>query len=251
MSIAPTTVLVDKETFDVSLIDFVDEFWDSDYYETILEEKMFEKDVTISSWETISCKDSRNPKYQRNTMSKHPLPVLAFALPMHTNTTKHQTVEYKHENNSFVVIETSSITGVPFLDMDVVLKWTVVEHTAGRCQLYVTVEFVYKSLTLVQGLAEAISLRELNNLFEIWISCAKSLIQERKEQNSSFFGVSQKSNKSNKTSSEKQLLGITEAIKSGKSTDSYGVEDANSKDMNLTNTNLEKNCSTYEYWWGS
>ena len=246
-------VLVDKVEFDTSLLDFIEQFWDSDYYEkTILTEKLLEEDVTVSPWESVISDNPLNPKYERNTTSKHPLPIsAALNIPMHTETSKHQSVEYNCELGSFEVIEISTITGVPFVEIDVILKWTVVEHSVGRCQLVVTVHFIFKSLTLLQGLIESISLRELTNLFDIWIETAKSIIEENKSPSpTSVASVS-----SSKEIPTKQLTNITDIVKTAKPMIMI-IADSADENRSESTKDLEKSCnsdvqSVYDFWWGS
>jgi hypothetical protein len=183
-TIAFGSLVIEKEEFNVSLKHFIELLWDSTFYTDLLIEKISEKDVVISDWEIKGEESSSSSQYHRTTSSQHLLPVLAIIawlnLPLYVTSSKTQTAKYDSKFGVFIVTETSSITGIPFLEVDVVLEWRIFEKIDGKCEVSVGVHFIYSTATMIQGLLESISIDEIKKLLLIWIDSARAIIEEKR-----------------------------------------------------------------------
>jgi hypothetical protein len=181
-TIASGLLVMEKEEFNVSLKDFIELLWDNSFYEDLLIDALLEKDVIISDWENIGEENSSYPEYRRTTSSQHPLPVLSIIawlnLPLYVTSSKTQTAKYDPKFGVFIITETSSIAGIPYLEVDVVLEWRVYEKIDGKCEVNVGVRFIYNTSTMIQGLLESISIDEIKKLLHIWTDSAKTLIEK-------------------------------------------------------------------------
>lgn len=184
LTIASGLLVMEKEEFIVSLKDFIELLWDSSFYEDLLIDALLEKDVIISNWENIGEENSSYPEYRRTTSSQHPLPVLSIIawlnLPLYVTSSKTQTAKYDPKFGVFIITETSSIAGIPYLEVDVVLEWRVYEKIDGKCEVNVSVRFIYNTSTMIQGLLESISIDEIKMLLHIWTDSARTLIEKNK-----------------------------------------------------------------------
>lgn len=182
-TIASGLLLMEKEEFDLSLENFIELLWDNSFYEDLLVDKLFEKDVIISAWKNEDEENLCTPIYKRTTSSQHPLPVLSIIawlnLPLYITSSKIQSAKFDSKFGIFIVTETSSIQGIPLLEIDVELEWRIFEKIDRKCEVNVGVQFIYKSFTMIKGLIESITIDELNNFLRIWIESARALIEKK------------------------------------------------------------------------
>ena len=164
--------LVD-DVLDVPMFLFISILWKQpDFPKDLLANKIFVKDLIITPWAEVNGKNSRR------ITGKHPIPGFSWLpwLPVHTNTDKHETMEFVKERKELTIKEFSKIDGIPWHDIDVNLCWKV-RDMGQQVHVVVTVQIVFHT-GFIQAFAEMAALGEIEKFFAIWKVDARQAIAD-------------------------------------------------------------------------
>lgn len=152
----------------LNLRQFLEIVWEKgDFLGQFLDEKLLEKEVLITDWKNIATATA-SVKYERTITSLHPLPLSLPWLPMFVNSSNTQTLEYDSKKGKLLIVEVSTIKGLPFVDPYIITEWDVTEKSKSSCDAHITLRFSYEKSSWLQGMVESNSQAELIKFFEMW-----------------------------------------------------------------------------------
>ena len=166
-----------------SLEQFVETVWENGLFlQEFLNNKINERQIIIGDWANITPADTDSVKYERAISAMHPLPISLPWLPMAVHSSNIQTIEYNRSLSRLLIVEISTIKGIPFVDPCLVTEWNVVETSASTCHAYITLRFQYEtSSSWLKSMVESNSTAELIKFFENWEIYYAEKLQKIKE----------------------------------------------------------------------
>ena len=181
MTSATIHTLID-EVLDAPMVQFVSIIWENpDFLRDLLVNKIFVKDVSVTTWEEEKGKGSCS----RRIVGKHPIPGFSWLpwLPLHTNTDKRETIKFDREGKELTIKEFSKIDGIPWHDIDVNLIWKV-RDMGQQVHVVTTIQIVFHT-GFIQAFAEMAALAEIEKFFVIWKVDARQALAAHGHGNSS------------------------------------------------------------------
>jgi len=203
---AVSHLLLDCEV-DVSLLTFVEYFWSlpQNFQHGFLESVQQCKEVDLKPWKHAPSSSSSSgngsgngtnatPRYERCLSFKCPIPGFAWLpwLPVHIHSEKTETMEYTEHNDDglLTIAEFSKVQGIPWHDIDVNLTWKCreiappsrgtdedEEECHGRVHVYVTVQIVFLTPSVIQAFAESQAVAEILRFFANWSREVTSVLE--------------------------------------------------------------------------